>query len=363
MSSKKMNRAIVTMLGASVMTTAISATPDMQNAIVQAGTGEAEVMSLQRVPVLTPGEGQVLVRIYASTVNPFEWKLRSGMMDGMVPGMGYAEPHATPATPENTLIPGSDAAGIVEQVGPGVTGLKAGDPVFASISRYGNIQFDGLNGAYSEFAIAIPENIIPKPASMTYAQAAGLGTATITGVGSVMDMGITEGQRLLVLGAAGGVGSSAVQAAKARGAYVIGTASQRHESYLKFLGIDEYHDYRKGTWQDEISNVDVVIDTVGKDNLMLALKTVRPGAIVVGFTGGLSEVECEQYKVTCGSRRIGGRAVLEEVSRLAEAGQLSVNVDETFPLAEAYAAQEESRDGGTQGKIVLIVDPAHANTR
>jgi len=340
-----------------------SETPEMQNAIVQAGTGEAEVLTLQQVPVLTPGEGQVLLRIYAATVNPFEWKLRSGMMDGMVPGQGYAQPHATPATPQNTMIPGSDAAGVIEKVGPGVTGLEVGDPVFASVSRYGNVQLDGLNGAYAEFAIAIPENIIPKPASMTYAQAAGLGTATITGVGSVMDLGIAANDRVLILGAAGGVGSAALQAAKARGAYVIGTASTRHEGYLQSLGIDEYYDYKKGTWQDEIKDIDVVIDTVGKDNLLLALKTVKPGAKVVGFNGSLSPDECDQYNVVCGSRGIGGRAVMEEVSRLAEAGQLTVFVDETFPLAEAYAAQEENRNGGTQGKIVLVVDPEHANER
>lgn len=337
--------------------------PDTQNAIVQAGTGEAEVMTLRKMPVLTPNEGQVLIRVYAATVNPFEWKLRSGMMDNMPAGGGYAEPHATPATPENTRIPGSDVAGVIAKVGPGVTGLKVGDPVFASVSRYGNTKIEGLNGAYSEFAIAIPENVIPKPANFTYAQAAGLGTATITGVGSVMDMGISEGQRVLILGAAGGVGSAAVQAARARGAYVIGTASSRHESYLESLGIDEYHDYKKGTWQDDISDIDVVIDTVGKDNVMLALQTVKPGAKVVGFNGGLSEEECAQFNVVCGSRRIGGRAVLEEVARLAEAGQLTVHVDQTFPLAEAYAAQEENRNGGTQGKIVLIVDPEHATTR
>jgi len=335
----------------------------MQNAIVQAGTGESEVMSLQEVPVLTPGQGQVLVRIYASTVNPFEWKLRSGMMDGMVPGTGYAKPHATPATPRNTLIPGSDAAGVIEQIGPGVTGLEVGDPVFASIGRDGNVRPEALNGAYSEFAVTVPESIIPKPADMTFAQAAGLGTATVTGVGSVMQMGIGKGHRVLILGAAGGVGSAALQAAKARGAYVIGTASQRHESYLKALGIDEYYDYRKGTWQDEISNIDFVIDTVGKDNLIQALMTVKPGATVVGFNGSLSATECEQYNVVCGSRGIGGRAVLEEVSRLAQAGQLTIHVDQTFPLAEAYAAQEENRNGGTQGKIVLIVDAEHANTR
>jgi len=302
----------------------------------------------------------VLIRIYAATVNPFEWKLRSGMMDGMQPGGGYAEPHSSPATPANTMIPGNDAAGIVEQVGPGVTNVKVGDSVFTSIGRFGNMQLDGLNGSYAEFAISAAENVMPKPADFTYAQAAGLGTATITGAGSVMDMGIKEGDRVLILGAAGGVGSAAVQTAKARGAYVIGTASSRHKDYLDSIGLDEYHDYKQGSWQDEIKDVDYVIDTVGKDNLILALKTVKPGAEVVGFNGTLTEAECQQYNVVCGSRGIGGVAVLQEIARLAEAGKLIVSVDQTFPLAQAYQAQEENRNGGTQGKIILVVDPEHA---
>ena len=353
----------VTLLATLMSTLTLAATPKEMNAIVQAGTGEAEVMTLQKVPVLLPKEGQVLVRIYASTVNPYEWKMRSGMFADRPASGGYAEPHSTPATPENTIIPGSDAAGIVEQVGPGVTNLKVGDPVFATIGRFGSTIVDGLNGAYAEFGLAPATNVIPKPSTFTYAQAAGLGTATTTGVGSVMNLGVKAGQRVLITGAAGGVGSAAVQAAKARGAYVIGTASSRHKDYLDSIGLDEYHDYKQGTWQDEVKNVDIVIDTVGHENLMLALKTVKPGARVVGFNSSLSEAECTQYNVVCGSRGIGGPDILQEISRLAEAGKLTVSVDKTFPLAEAYAAQEENRNGHTQGKIVLVIDPEHANEK
>ena len=335
------------------------ATPSMQHAVVQAGTGDIDVLHYREVPVLEPGQGQVLVRIYAATVNPIDWKNRSGMFVNR-PERGYAPPTVTAPTPENTRIPGSDAAGIIEKVGPGVTGFNVGDAVYASISGNG---VDGLNGSYSEFAIASADSIFHKPANMTYAQAAGLGTATSTGVGAVVAMDVKAGQRVLILGAAGGVGSAALQAAKERGAYVVGTASSRHQDYLNSLGIDEYYDYRKGTWQDEIKDIDVVIDTVSLDNLKLAMKTVKPGAVVVGFNGSLIEEECQQFQVVCASRGVSGGGVRQEVARLAQAGKLQVNVDGVFPLEKAGEAQEENRNGGTQGKIILAVDPQMVNAR
>lgn len=335
-------------------------TPSMQNAMVQAGTGDIDVMSIQQVPVLTPTEGQVLVRVYASAINPRDWKFRAGMYEGRAPGSGYGEPKVTPPAANNTLIPGTDAAGIVERVGPGVTDFEVGDAVFASVKR---VEISGLNGAYSEFVVTTAANLIRKPAHMTFVQAAGLGNSTSTGVGTVVAMDVKPGERLLILGASGGLGSAVVQAAKARGAYVIGTASPRHNDYLNSLGIDEIHNYREGTWQDDIRDIDYVIDGVSKENLMLALSTVNPGAPMVGFNGNFSEEECAEYGVTCLDRGISVTEVLAVVSELAHAGQLNINTDETFPLAQAGAAQEENRNGGTQGKIILIVDEEHANTK
>ena len=352
---------VVAIIGAVFSSLTMAETPSTQNAIVQAGTGDVDVLSFQQVPVLTPQEGQVLVRVYAAAINPRDWKLRAGMYAGRAPNTGYGEPKVTPSSPENTLIPGSDAAGIIEQVGPGVTQYKVGDPVFASLK--GHSAISGLNGAYSQFVIAIIENLIPKPTDMTFAEASGLGNATSTGVGTVVGMDVKADERILILGASGGVGSAAVQAAVARGAYVIGTASPRHNDYLNSLGINEIYNYREGTWQDEIDDIDYVIDTVSKGNLMLALKTVNLGATVVGFNGSLTDQECSEYKVTCFGRGIGGAEALAAVSELANTGKLRINVDETFPIEQAGAAQEENRNGGTQGKIVLIVDEQHANSK
>jgi NADPH:quinone reductase-like Zn-dependent oxidoreductase len=361
-----MSKTFVAAIATAILGTACSSlttvqTPAMQHAIVEAGTGDIDVLSLQQIPVLTPETGEVLVRVYAAAINPRDWKFRAGMYADRAPGTGYGEPKVTPASPENTLVPGTDAAGIIEKLGPGVSQYQVGDAVFASVK--GKFIASRLNGAYSEFVVVSAENLIRKPADMTFAQASGLGNATMTGVGTVVGMNVKAGDRILILGASGGVGSSAVQAAVARGAYVIGTASPRHNDFLNSLGIDEIHNYREGTWQDDIRNIDYVIDTVSKDNLMLALKTVKPGATIVGFNGSLSEQECVEYKVKCFGRGIGGAEALAAVSELADAGLLHINVDATFPLAEAGAAQEENRNGGTQGKIVLIVDKEHANSK
>ena len=353
-------------IAAAILATAFSSltvaqTPAMQNAIVQAGTGDIDVLFLQRVPVLMPEQGEVLVRVYAAAINARDWKFRSGMYADRAPGTGYGEPKVTPPSSANIHVPGTDAAGIIEQVGPGVTRYQVGDAVFASVK--GAFVTSRLNGAYSEFVVVSAENLVRKPADMTFAEAAGLGNATTTGIATVVSMEVKAGERILILGASGGVGSAAVQAAVAGGAYVIGTASPRHNDFLNSLGINEIHNYREGTWQDDIRDIDYVIDTVSKDNLMLSLSTVNPGATMVGFNVSLTDEECIEYNVTCFGRGIGGVEALAAMSELAHAGLVRVNVDETFPLAEAGAAQEENRNGGTQGKIILIVDEAKANSK
>jgi NADPH:quinone reductase-like Zn-dependent oxidoreductase len=359
-------RALLLVLGVLAAGSASRAeTPTEMQAIVQAGTGGPEVMQYRTVPVLQPWAGQVLVRIYAASVNPVEWKRRAGIsgVAGRAPGV-EGPPVSTPATPENTSIPGSDAAGVIERVGPDVTQFKVGDAVFASISAGAP---GALNGAYAQFALAAEGRVTPKPKNLTYAQASGLGTATSTGVRAVMMARVSQGERVLITGAAGGVGSAAVQAAKARGAYVIGTAAAKHDAYLKGIGIDAAVDYTSGDWPSRIKNVDVVIDTVSPANAQRAMQTMKQGGRLITIAGGSADAAaCGAAGIACSALRGGGggqeegNAVRAEVVRLIEAGKLTVNVDATFPLQQAYEAQEENRKGGTQGKVVLIVDAANA---
>lgn len=327
---------------------AVAATPAEQQAIVQTGTGGPDVLKLQTVPVAEPGEGQVLVRVYAASVNPTDWKMRAG-----TPGYPAAGTLA---------IPGGDVAGVIEKLGAGVTGLKVGQSVTAVIVRSAK----PLNGGYSQFVLAKVDNVFPKPASMSYAQAAGLGVASVTGVRVVSDVRLEKGERVLITGVAGGVGSAAAQAAKARGAYVIGTASASHNAYLKTLGVDEVIDYTQVKFEEKVSNVVAVIDTVGSDTAERALGLLKQGGRFVSVAARDLDAKCAAAGVTCAGRTSAPdvqRSIYDETSRLAASGKLNVKIDKTYPLAQAGQAQAYGEQGHTEGKIVLIVDAAKANTK
>jgi NADPH:quinone reductase-like Zn-dependent oxidoreductase len=327
---------------------ALADTPKEQKAIVQTGTGGPEVLKLQTVPVLEPGEGQVLIRVYAAAVNPTDWETRSAK-----PGYAAVGP---------VVIPGGDVAGVVEKLGSSVTAPAVGTPVFAVVARAA----DPLNGGYSQFATAAIANVVPKPPNMTYAEASGLGIATITGVRNVIETKVSAGQRVLITGIAGGVGSAAAQAAKAKGAYVIGTASARHNDYLKSIGVDEVVDYTQVKFEDKVKNVDVVIDTVGSDTAERALTTLKKGGFYISVAARGLDAKCAAAGVTCVGRMSASvvpRSVYEEVASLATSGKLKVNVEKTFPLDQAALAQAVGAQGHTEGKIVLIVDGAKAERK
>lgn len=327
---------------------ASAGTPKEQKAIVQTGTGGPEVLALKTVPVLEPGENQVLIRVYAAAVNAVDWKMRA------------AEPGYSAGA--SAVIPGGDVAGVVEKLGGGVNTLNVGAPVFAVIARNPEV----LNGGYSQFATAAVANVAPKPPSMTYAQAAGLGVATITGVRAVNETKVFAGARVLITGVAGGVGSAAAQAAKARGAYVIGTASAQHNAYLKSIGVDEVVDYTQGRFEQRVQNMDVVIDTVGSDTAERALSTLKKGGSYISVAARGLEDKCVAAGVTCVGRMSASavaKSIYDEVGALAAAGKLKVKVEQSFPLEQAGQAQALGAKGHTEGKIVLIVDGGKANRK
>jgi NADPH:quinone reductase-like Zn-dependent oxidoreductase len=176
---------------------AIAALPTMQQAIVQTGLGGPEVLHLQSVPVLAPRHGEVLVRVFAAAINPADWKSRQSGGDSAA------------------LIPGYDVAGRVAALGTGVTTLKLGEAVFGVTGR-GDV--GGLNGTYAHYVVIPASDLAAKPHNLTYAEASGLGVATLAGVRIVDQAHVQRGERVLITGVAGGVGSAAAQAAIARGA-------------------------------------------------------------------------------------------------------------------------------------------------
>ena len=334
-----LSRLAIAGLFATCLGLAQAAPPKEQRAILQKAGSDA--LQLQTVPVPTPAANQVLIRIYAAAVNPADYK--SG-------------------APSDDQIPGGDVAGVVAALGDGVTGFKIGDPVFGIAVRRRGV----LNGAYAEYAVAAIANVVLKPANITYAQAAGLGIATVTGVRVVDDTKIAKGQRVLITGVAGGVGSAAAQAAKARGAYVIGTASARHNAYLRSIGVDQVIDYTKVDFEKQVGHVDAVIDTVGGETAIRAMSTLSRGAQFASTGAHDLDAQCAKAGLSCAPYHSAAdveRRIYEQVASLVSAGKLEVNIDKSFPLADAAQARAYSMDGHAEGKIILVVDAAQAERK
>jgi NADPH:quinone reductase-like Zn-dependent oxidoreductase len=276
-----------------------------------------------------PGPDEVLVRVEATGVHPFDWKVRKGYFKDFMP---VSLPH----------IPGVDLAGVVAAVGPGVEAFKPGDRV------YGNGR-----ETYAEYAISDQGALAQMPKNLTFEQAAAvpLGVATAW---VALDAAGRESRRLLIHGGAGGVGAFAVQLALIRGADVIATASTANVEFLHGLGVATVIDYSQTRFEDTVSGVDAVIDTVGGEVTDRSWGVLKRGGILVAMAGPPSEEKAAEYGVRTAS--IQGRAttqMLTQVSELIESGRLKVELAKVFPLAEAAKAHAISESGHGRGRIVL----------
>ena len=311
----------------------------MMCAIRQETLGGPEVLELAEVPRPDPIPTEVLVRMRAAGVNPVDWKVR--MRGGFL------------GQPPFTV--GWDVAGIVEAVGYGVTRFTPGDRVF------GMPRFPREAAAYAEYVTSPSRQLTRIPEGLRDVEAAGLPLAGLTAWQALVETaGIGAGQRVLILAAAGGVGHLAVQIAKARGAYVIGTASLAKHTFLTELGADEAIDYTSEAVEERVSDVDVVLDLVGSETSGAALSTLRDGGlfILVPSAAGivqLHELAGDRVRVT-GILVEPDRTGMEALAGLAAAGALRPHVSKTFPLEQAAQAHELGETGRTQGKIVLTVD-------
>ncbi|GHJ48510.1 NADPH:quinone reductase [Catellatospora sp. TT07R-123] len=309
-------------------------------AIRQDALGGPEVLRLAEVdrPHLRPTE--VLVRVHAAGVNPVDWKVRRR-------GGAFGDPPFTV---------GWDVSGVVEQIGPGVTRFDVGDEVF------GMPRFPMAAGAYAQYVTSPSRQLARKPAGLDHVHAAALPLAALTAWQALVDTAdVRPGQRVLVHAAAGGVGHLAVQIAKARGAYVLGTAREAKHGLLRELGVDEPIDYTSVDFEQAARDVDVVLDTIGGDYEDRSLRTLRPGGILVGILNAGTADQTRAKAAALGVRGTGllvepDHTALEAVADLVEAGRLHPVVAATFPLAEAARAHELGEAGRTSGKIVLTVD-------
>ncbi len=290
---------------------------------------------VQSVVKPQPGPGEVRVKIRAAAINPADWK-----MTRMASRFGP------------TPILGLDAAGVIDAVGPSVTGWKRGDPVIA-LTR-------PPHGAYAQYVVAPVDFIAPKPRALSFDEAAGIPVAGITAWRSLVDVAhLRKGQRVLIEGGAGGVGSAAVQIAKAQGAYVIATASASNARFLRSIGADEVIDYQAGPFEQKVKDVDVALDTVNPDDGIRAMSTLKPGGVLVSIVGPMPQEKCAAARIRCAAPGSSGgqpaAPYLRHIATLADTGQYRVNVERVFPLSRAEEALELNRQGHTRGKLILAV--------
>ena len=294
--------------------------------------GDNGVVQYTDVDRPEPQADELLVKVQAAGVNPVDWKVRNGAGQRM----GMTLP----------ILLGEEFAGTIEHMGAGVGGFESGDAVYGIVKV----------GGFAEYLTVKAAEVARKPASSDFIQAAAVPLGALTAWQAMFDLaGLKSGQRLLITGASGGVGSLAVQLAKARGAHVTGVASSRNEAFVRSLGVDSFIDYTKERFEEVAPGMDVVFDTVGGEVFERAFGSVKPGGFVVtsvAFPGeesqgrgvGVARVQC--------TPDAGELALIAE---LADQGQLQAQVETVLPLSEVQQALTLSEGGRTRGKIVLNV--------
>jgi NADPH:quinone reductase-like Zn-dependent oxidoreductase len=310
-----------------VLGSAANAAPEKMRAVEVAPDG---TLSVQTRPVPKPAAGEVLIRVRAAGVNPVDWKVAQRRIG---------------------LVPGTDVAGTIDTLGEGVAGFAVGDAV---------VGWARQSGSYAEYAVVPVNSLAKKSKALSFEQAAGVPIAAETAYRSLHEsVKVQKGQTVLIQGAAGGVGSAAVQIAKAAGAKVIGTASPNNHEFLKSLGADQLIDYRTQRFEDVVKNVDVVINTVDAQTATRSIAVLREGGTLVSAAGGANPAACAAAKVVCTrpTRETGASnaEVLQKVMELADAGKFKVNVEETFAMEDTAKAWAKSRAGHTRGKLVIKV--------
>lgn len=297
--------------------------------------GGSDAAVIEEVEPPKPGPGEILVHVKATSINPVDWKIREGFLQDYI------------ALP---ILLGSDVAGDIEALGEGVEGWEVGTPVYGMKGLRG--------GAYADYTTVLPNEIARKPQTLSYAEAAATPHAGLTAWFALfLAADLREGQRILIHAAAGGVGHFAVQLAKMKGAYVIGTATTRHEAFLRQLGVDEFVDYAATPFEDVVKDVDVVFDTVGFGTAERSLPTLKPG-------GTLACIVTPPPFEAAAERQINAKFVSEqpttrlltELAQIIDAGRIRPYLQQTFRFDQIHDALQLSQGLHVQGKLAVTMD-------
>lgn len=302
------------------------------NAVQIKEYGDENVMHFVDVPKPEPNADEILVKIHASAINPVDVKIRNGK--GKTFGL------------QLPLILGADFAGTIEKAGSEITGFKEKDEVYGKI----------LIGCYAEYVLVKESELALKPTNLDFEHAASIPMGALTAWQAIFDTAkLKSGQKILVHGASGGVGSMAVQLAKAKGAYVIGTASGSNKDFVTSLGVDEFIDYTSTHFEETVKDMDVVFDPIGGETNEKSYQVLKKGGFLVSLVQKGSDELMKKYGVTAEVMASEPNPKqLKEITELIEAGKVKTRVEKVFPLSDAQQAQKVSEEGHVQGKIILI---------
>lgn len=281
--------------------------------------------------------GEVLIKVHAASITPTELTWNSS----------YTDKEGIDRLPS---IPSFEISGVVDRVADGVNHLKEGDEVFGLLDFW-------RNGGAAEYVAIGASEIALKPANVDHIQAASLPLSGLTAWQALFDHGkLTSGKRVLIHGAAGGVGSLAVQLAHWKGAYVIGTCSKNKAPLVHQLGAEEVLDYNSQKFEEIIRGVDLVLDTVGGDTLKRSYQTVRKGGMIVTVADDINEEMLKKYQINGISFLVQpDRNELKEIAMLVDSGRIKPVIQEVYPLKDAEEAFRSGIENHNTGKIILRV--------
>lgn len=299
--------------------------------------GGPEVLKYEDAPRPVPAADEVLIKVYASGMNPVDWKMRAGLAESLFPI-------------QLPFIPGWDVSGEIEEVGSDILTFKKGDEVYGrpDVTR---------DGTYAEYVTVKANQINFKPKSINHDKASAVPLAGLTAWQGLFDYGhLEEGQKVLIHAAAGGVGSFAVQLAKWKGAYVIGTSSEENIDFLFDLGADEAIDYKNEKIEDRLKDVDLVFDLIGGDTQKRSLKIIKKGGRLITTVQPKYQEEAKANDIHMEVFMTKSLPEeLEQIGNLIDSGKIKPIVTRTFLLKDAAEAQKEIEKGHTRGKMVLTV--------
>ncbi len=314
---------------------AIAADEKQMRAVVAHEYGLPSVLKLEQVPRPEPQPDEALVRVIASSVNPADPLTLSGK---------YAKEFGT----HLPLIPGYDISGVVEKTGANVTRLKVDDAVYG---------YPTFGGGWADYVTVKEWEVAAKPKSLNFVETAAVPMGALTAWQALVDVAkLKPGQTILIHGGSGGVGSFAVQIAKARGARVIATASTSNQDLLKQLGADVAVDYTKTNFEDVAKDVDAVLDPVGKETLARSYGVVKKGGIVMSLVARPDPVELQKHAIRGAGISVHPDAEdLTEIAGLIDSGKIKPIVTQILALSDAVKAQQQAATHHTRGKVVLRI--------